>query len=259
MEHQGVLAVHIGKDPLGQAVALGVVARERCGVQCPVPRLGGLALPGARDPLTARGIGAGVLGGLVECVQVLVAYAILGFLQLGHARAQVGAKAREDALADVGVGVQGAQGRAELGHHLLVGGLGQQQLQGGDLGGAGVGGCCLGAGGASGWVLGGDLQGFGVSKVDAQPCCVLRGDQQRLGLCLHHQGQCGAGGVVGGGEEGGAGQGRVSVGVGLAIAAWAAVGEGASVVLGLVCIAVECTARSGRAGQVARGGGVGGG
>src|SRR3989344_4588803 len=203
MEHQGVLAVHIGKDPLGQAVALGVVARERCGVQCPVPRLGGLALPGARDPLTARGIGAGVLGG----------------------------------------------------------GLGQQQLQGGDLGGAGVGGCCLGAGGASGWVLGGDLQGFGVSKVDAQPCCVLRGDQQRLGLCLHHQGQCGAGGVVGGGEEGGAGQGGVSLGVlgiGLAIAAWAAVGEGAGVVLGLGR-EKPCAARSGQAGRVARGGSVGGG
>ncbi len=83
-------------------------------------------------------------------------------MQLGQARAQVGAKAREDALADVGVGVQGAQGRAELGNDLLVGGLGQQQFQGGDLGGAGVGGCCLGAGGANGWVLGGDLQGFGL-------------------------------------------------------------------------------------------------
>ncbi|MBW8461602.1 hypothetical protein, partial [Acidovorax sp.] len=73
---------------------------------------------------------------MVERVQVFVAHTILGFLQLGQPCAQVGAKARKDALANVGVGVQGPQGWAVLGNDVLVGGLGQQQLQGGDLGGA---------------------------------------------------------------------------------------------------------------------------
>ncbi|MNV42216.1 hypothetical protein D3C71_1338800 [compost metagenome] len=297
MELQGLFAVQLGKGFLCGAVAAGVglgefggvaqapevlvlpASGERLGfdglevagligagrvgdaVQCLLGDVLGIASAGVPcDQFAACHFGAGVLLGVVQGLQELVAYGVVRLLQLGQPRAQVGAKAREDALADVGVGVQRAQGRAELGHHLLVGGLGQQQFQGGDLGGAGVGRCCLGAGSANGWVLGGDLQGFGlhqvdaetccvlwgdrqglgVRKVDAQTCCVLRSDQQRLGLCLHHQGQCGAGGLVGGGEEGGAGQGRVSVGVlgvGLALAAkaaWAAVGKGACVVLGLV-------------------------
>ena len=278
MELQGLFAVQLGKGFLCGAVATGVGLGELGGVaQAPevlrLPasgeRLGfnglevaglagagrvgdaverllgdvlGIASAGAPcNQFAACHVGAGVLLGLVQGLQELPAHGVVRFLQLGQASAQVGTKAREDALADVGVGVQGAQGRAELGNDVLVGGLGQQQLQGGDLGGTGGGGCCRG--GVVRWqwqvqacaVLWGDDQGLGLHQVDAQARCALGGEQQGLGRCLHHQGQCGAGGVVGGGEEGGAG-----------------------VVLGLVCGA-WCAARSGLAGQVARGGGVGGG